>query len=86
MARIQLRLACYTGLILFFELAWIRYTSAYVRVFGFYQNFVLIATFLGMGIGLLRADKAHLLHESGQHRQGAALLDRDGVDEDPHAA
>jgi spermidine synthase len=56
--RHALRLACYTGLILFFELAWIRYTSAYVRVFGFYQNFVLIATFLGMGVGLLRARAA----------------------------
>jgi hypothetical protein len=55
---VALRLACYTGLILFFELAWIRYTSAYVRVFGFYQNFVLIATFLGMGVGLLRARAA----------------------------
>jgi hypothetical protein len=52
------RLATYTGLILFFELAWIRYTSGYVRVFGFYQNFVLIATFLGMGVGLLRAASA----------------------------
>lgn len=51
---VALRLATYTGLILFFELAWIRYTSAYVRVFSFYQNFVLIATFLGMGVGLLR--------------------------------
>ena len=53
-----LKLAGYTGLILFFELAWIRYTSGYVRVFGFYQNFVLIATFLGMGVGLLRASSA----------------------------
>ncbi len=61
MARIQLRLACYTGLILFFELAWIRYTSAYVRVFGFYQNFVLIATFLGMGVGLLSTRRAATL-------------------------
>ena len=51
-------LASYTGVILFFELAWIRYTSGYVRVFGFYQNFVLIATFLGMGVGLLRASSA----------------------------
>ena len=55
------RLAGYTGLILFFELAWIRYTSGYVRVFGFYQNFVLIATFLGMGVGLLRASSARRL-------------------------
>ena len=28
----------------------------YVRMFGFYLNFVLIAAFLGMGVGLLRAD------------------------------
>src|SRR5215208_7214905 len=56
-----IRLACYTGIILFFELAFIRYTSAYVRVFSFYQNFVLIATFLGMGVGLLRAEQAKLL-------------------------
>jgi SAM-dependent methyltransferase len=47
-------LAGYSFLILFFELALIRYISAYVRVFGFFVNFVLIATFLGMGVGLLR--------------------------------
>ncbi len=58
---IAFKLATYTGLILFFELAWIRYTSGYVRVFGFYQNFVLIATFLGMGVGLLRAASAQRL-------------------------
>jgi len=56
-----LRVACYSALILFFELALIRYTAGYVRVFGFYLNFVLIATFLGMGVGLLRAEKADLL-------------------------
>ncbi len=56
-----LRLACYSGLILFFELAFIRYTSAYVHVFGFYLNFVLIATFLGMGVGLLEAHRASYL-------------------------
>jgi len=56
-----LRLAAYTLLILVFELALIRYTAAYVRVFAFYSNFVLIAAFLGMGVGLLRADAAQLL-------------------------
>ena len=56
-----IRLACYSGLILFFELAFIRYTAAYVRVFSFYLNFVLIATFLGMGVGLLRAASAKQL-------------------------
>ncbi len=53
-----LRVATYAALILFFELALIRYTAGYVRVFSFYLNFVLIATFLGMGVGLLRADLA----------------------------
>lgn len=55
------RLAGYSFLILFFELAFIRYTSGYVRVFGFYLNFVLIATFLGMGLGLLRSASSDLL-------------------------
>jgi spermidine synthase len=53
-----IRLGVYTLLILFFELAFIRYTAGHVRVFGFYLNFVLIAAFLGMGVGLLRADAA----------------------------
>ena len=58
---IALRVAAFSGLILFFELAFIRYSSAYVRVFGFYQNFVLLATFLGMGVGLMRARSADAL-------------------------
>ena len=53
-----LRLGAYSFLILFFELALIRYVPAYVRVFAFYLNLVLIATFLGMGVGLLRAELA----------------------------
>ncbi len=56
-----IRLAGYSFLILFFELAFIRYIPAYVRVFAFYLNFVLIATFLGMGVGLLRVDMADKL-------------------------
>ncbi|NIR46736.1 MAG: hypothetical protein GWN99_20230 [Gemmatimonadetes bacterium] len=47
------RLAAYSFLILFFELAFIRYVPANVRVFSFYLNLVLIATFVGMGAGLL---------------------------------
>ncbi|HEX2778406.1 MAG TPA: hypothetical protein VHM30_02835 [Gemmatimonadaceae bacterium] len=53
--RAALSLVGYSFLILFVELAFIRYISAYVRVFGFYLNMVVIATFLGMGIGLLRS-------------------------------
>ncbi len=55
------RLVGYSFLILFFELALIRYVPAYVRVFGFYLNLVLIATFLGMGVGLLRVESAERL-------------------------
>lgn len=60
-AAVAVRLATYSGLILFFELAFIRYSAGYVRVFGFFQNFVLIATFLGMGVGLMRARSAGTL-------------------------
>ncbi len=55
------RIAGYAFLILFLELALIRYLPGYVRVFGFYLNFVLIAAFLGMGVGLLRAHQASRL-------------------------
>ena len=34
--RVGARIASYTALILFFELALIRYTAGYVRLFGFY--------------------------------------------------
>ena len=50
------RLTGYSFLILFFELALIRYVPGHVRVFGFYLNFVLMAAFLGMGVGLLRVE------------------------------
>jgi spermidine synthase len=53
-----LKLATYSGLILFFELALIRYTAGYVHLFSFYLNFVLIATFLGMGVGLMNGHRA----------------------------
>ena len=52
------RLAGYSFLILFVELALIRYVAAYVRVFGFFVNFVVVATFLGMGVGLLQSAAA----------------------------
>lgn len=55
------RLAGYSFLILFFELALIRYLPGYVRIVGFYANLVLIAAFLGMSVGLLRAAQADKL-------------------------
>ena len=52
--RTAIKIAGAAGLILFLELALIRYIAAYVHVFAFYVNFVVIATFLGMGTGMLR--------------------------------
>lgn len=57
MFMIAARVLAYSFLILFLELALIRYIPGHVRVFGFYLNFVLIAAFLGTGVGLLRSDR-----------------------------
>ncbi|MGZ8614945.1 MAG: spermidine synthase [Actinomycetota bacterium] len=40
---------------LFVELGLIRYTGAYVVYLSFFTNFVLLASFLGVGVGFLRA-------------------------------
>ena len=40
-------------IILFFELALIRFIPAYVRYLGYFTNFILLGAFLGIGIGCL---------------------------------
>ena len=52
-----LRLFMFSFLILYFELALIRYTSAEVLYMGYFSNFILISVFLGIGAGFLTADK-----------------------------
>ncbi|MDP3773242.1 MAG: hypothetical protein Q8Q85_03150 [Gemmatimonadales bacterium] len=42
-----------SGLVLFLELAFIRYVAAEVKFFSYYTNFVILGAFLGSGIGLL---------------------------------
>ncbi len=44
----------YSFLILFFELALIRFIPSNVRITAYFINLVLVAAFLGMGIGMLR--------------------------------
>jgi hypothetical protein len=44
-------------IVLFQELALIRWMSAEVRVLAYFPNIVLIAAFLGLGIGTMRAGK-----------------------------
>ncbi len=58
--RDRFRIAGFSFLILFFELALIRYVPSSVRLVGYYTNFILICTFLGMGVGLL-------LEKRGKH-------------------
>ncbi|MBI5641214.1 MAG: hypothetical protein HZA17_12400 [Nitrospirae bacterium] len=49
----SLQIAAATFGILSLELAMIRWTSGQVRVFAYFNNLVLIASFLGMGLGLV---------------------------------
>jgi hypothetical protein len=45
----------YSFLILFFELALIRFIPSNVRITAYFINLVLVAAFLGMGIGMIHA-------------------------------
>jgi SAM-dependent methyltransferase len=52
------RLVLLSFLMLFVELGLIRWSGAYIVYLSFFTNFVLLASFLGVGIGFLRA-RAH---------------------------
>jgi len=54
LARLRLRLVGLSFLMLFVELALIRWTAAYNIHLAYLTNFVLLASFLGIGIGFLR--------------------------------
>lgn len=53
--RDRLRLFLCSFTILFVELTCIRWIPAYVRSLGFFTNFVLLGSFLGIGLGILQA-------------------------------
>jgi hypothetical protein len=52
-ARTRIFLVSFT--LLFFELLCIRWIPAYVRYLSYFTNFILLASFLGMGLGILAA-------------------------------
>jgi SAM-dependent methyltransferase len=54
-ARVELFLASF--LMLFVELVLIRWAGAYVVYLSYFANFILLGSFLGIGIGFLRAKK-----------------------------
>ena len=53
---------------LFIELALIRWIAAYVVYVAYFTNFVLLASFLGIGVGFLRADATSRPHAMGPGR------------------
>jgi spermidine synthase len=53
--RPKLRLMCLSFLVLFVELALIRWTGANILYLSYFSNFVLLGSFLGIGLGFLRA-------------------------------
>lgn len=55
--RDRLRLVLLSFLLLFLELALIRWTGANIIHLSFFTNFVLLASFLGIGLGFLRANR-----------------------------
>ena len=48
-------------LVLFLETAVIRWMPAYVRLLAYFSNFILLASFLGIGIGCLLATRRRQL-------------------------
>ena len=52
---VRLRIFLLSFTLLFFELLCIRWIPAYVRYLSYFTNFILLASFLGMGLGILAA-------------------------------
>ncbi len=52
-----------SAIILFLELALIRYLPANISYLGYYSNFILLASFIGMGTGMLLARKKYNLEK-----------------------
>lgn len=57
MRRERIRLILLSFLMLFLELALIRWTGSNVVYLSFFTNFVLLGSFLGIGLGFLRANR-----------------------------
>jgi hypothetical protein len=64
LARPAIRLLLTSAVLLFVELLLIRWIPANVKYIGFFSNFVLMASFLGIGIGILLGPRARRLPTS----------------------
>ncbi len=61
LARRQAKLVVASAVALYFELLVVRWTNAYVRNVGFFTNFLVLASFVGLGAGLLLARRKESL-------------------------
>ncbi|MBI4034953.1 MAG: hypothetical protein HY381_00970, partial [Candidatus Chisholmbacteria bacterium] len=55
--RLKTNLFLTSFLILFLELALIRFIPAHIKLVGYFTNLILLGTFLGLGLGLLLVPK-----------------------------
>src|SRR5215212_8214440 len=58
--QLRLQLFMTSFVILFFELACIRWVPAHVRLLSYFMNFILLAAFLGIGVGILAGRREKL--------------------------
>src|SRR4030095_3644293 len=58
--KIRLQLFLTSFVILFFELICIRWLPAYVRFLGYFMNFIMLASFLGIGLGIMVSSRDKL--------------------------
>src|SRR5258707_162806 len=58
--QLRLQLFVTSFVILFFELACIRWVPAHVRLLSYFMNFILLAAFLGIGVGILAGRRERL--------------------------
>src|SRR5437764_3600527 len=61
-------------LVLFLETALIRWLPAYVRLLSYFSNFILLASFLGIGVGCLLASRRRNLFALFPPLLGAVVL------------
>ena len=75
--KVQLFLASF--LMLFVELVLIRWAGAYIVYLSYFSNFVLLGSFLGIGLGFLRSRKGPDLFMWAPRRSGAVRRAREGL-------
>src|SRR6185437_3059895 len=61
-------------LVLFLEVALIRWMPAYIRLLAYFSNFILLASFLGIGVGCLLASTRARLFRWFPLLQGLVIL------------